>query len=78
MRQDTSFLYRKPQAEDGYLVTVRGDFAELTKVNCCKHTSKYIRLEAPTEVIRQAVAKLNQQGYRLCISLDLRWRDLTA
>jgi hypothetical protein len=78
MRQDTSFLYHKPTDESGYLVTIRGDFAEMTKVNCKKHTSQYVRLEAPIEVIRQAVAKLNKQGYRLCVSLDLQWRDLTA
>lgn len=78
MRQDTSFLYRKPQAEDGYLVTVRGDFAEMTKVNCSKHTSRYVRLEAPTKIIRQAVSKLTKQGYKLCVSLDLQWRDLAA
>ena len=78
MRQDTSFLYRKPQAEDGYLITVRGDFAEMTKVNCSKHTSRYVRLEAPTKIIRQAVSKLTKQGYKLCVSLDLQWRDLAA
>lgn len=78
MRQDTSFLYRKPQAEDGYLVTVRGDFAEMTKVNCSRHTSRYVRLEAPTKIIRQAVSKLTKQGYKLCVSLDLQWRDLAA
>lgn len=78
MRQDTSFLYRKPAGENGYLITIRGDFAEMTKVNCSKHTSQYVRLEAPTEVIRQAVTKLTKQGYKLCISLDLQWRDLTA
>lgn len=78
MRQDTSFLYRKPAGENGYLITIRGDFAEMTKVNCSKHTSQYVRLEAPTEIIRQAVAKLTKQGYKLCISLDLKWRDLTA
>lgn len=78
MRQDTSFLYRKPQAEDGYLITVRGDFAEMTKVNCSRHTSRYVRLEAPTKIIRQAVSKLTKQGYKLCVSLDLQWRDLAA
>lgn len=76
MRQDTSFLYRK--AETGYLVTIRGDFAEMTKVNCEQHKSEYIRLEAPIEVIRQSVAKLTKQGYRLCIDLDLSWRKLAA
>jgi hypothetical protein len=50
----------------------------MTKVDCAKHTSKYVRLEAPTEVIRQAVSKLTKQGYKLCVSLDLQWRDLTA
>ena len=76
MRQDTSFLYQKNNS--GYLVTVRGDFAEMTKVNCDEHRSEYIRLEAPIEVIRQSVSKLTKQGYKLCIELDLQWRNLAA
>ena len=60
------------------MVTIRGDFAEMTKVNCKQHRSEYIRLEAPIEVIRDSVSKLTKQGYKLCISLDLDWRKLAA
>lgn len=76
MRNDCAFLYQKNNS--GYLVTVRGDFADMTKVNCSDHRSEYIRLEAPVDVIRQAVAKLTKQGYKLCGSIDLQWRNLAA
>ena len=72
MRQDVSFLYQKDNS--GYLVTIRGDFAEMTKVDIEKHCSKYIRLEAPTQVIRQSVRKLVKQGYKLSQDLELAWR----
>lgn len=76
MRQDVSFLYTKDNT--GYLVTLRGDFAEMTKVDIEKHCSKYIRLEAPTQVIRQSVRKLIKQGYELSRDIELAWRCFTC
>lgn len=76
MREDFSFLYTKDNT--GYLVTLRGDFAEMTKVDVGRHCSKYIRLEAPTQVIRQSVRKLVKQGYRLSQDLELAWRALAC
>lgn len=76
MRQDVSFLYTKENT--GYLVTLRGDFAEMTKVDVDRHCSKYIRLEAPTDVIRQSVRKLVKQGYKLSQELELAWRALAC
>ena len=76
MREDFSFLYTKDNT--GYLVTLRGDFAEMTKVDVNRHCSKYIRLEAPTQVIRQSVRKLVKQGYRLSQDLELAWRSLAC
>jgi hypothetical protein len=76
MRQDVSFLYTKENT--GYLVTLRGDFAEMTKVDVVKHRSEYIRLEAPIQVIRQSVRKLVKQGYKLSQDLELSWRSLAC
>lgn len=67
-----SFIYEK--GNDGYLVTVRGDFAEMTKVDLDRKVSKYIRLEAPVDHIRSSVAKLVKQGYRLSNQLELGWQ----
>jgi len=67
-----SFIYAK--GNDGYLVTIRGDFAEMTKVDLEQHRSKYIRLEAPVDHIRLSVKKLLDQGYRLFNQVDLEWK----
>jgi len=67
-----SFIYAKDN--DGYLVTIRGDFAEMTKVDLDRHVSKYIRLEAPVEHIRSSVKKLISQGYKLSNQLELSWQ----
>ncbi|NBX48406.1 hypothetical protein EBT25_00345 [bacterium] len=67
-----SFIYQK--GNDGYLVTIRGDFAEMTKVDLDRKVSKYIRLEAPVDHIRSSVAKLVKQGYRLSNQLELGWQ----
>ena len=69
-----SFIYQK--GNDGYLVTIRGDFAEMTKVDLDRKVSKYIRLEAPVDHIRSSVAKLVNQGYRLSNQLELGWQRL--
>jgi hypothetical protein len=67
-----SFIYAKDN--DGYLVTIRGDFAEMTKVDLDRQVSKYIRLEAPVEHIRSSVKKLISQGYKLSNQLELSWQ----
>lgn len=68
-----SFIYAK--GNDGYLVTIRQDFAEMTKVDIERQVSKYIRLEAPVDHIRSSVKKLLSQGYKLCNQLDLGWEN---
>ena len=67
-----SFIYAKNN--DGYLVTIRGDFAEMTKVDLDRQVSKYVRLEAPVEHIRLSVKKLIRQGYKLSNQLELGWQ----
>jgi hypothetical protein len=67
-----SFIYAKNN--DGYLVTIRGDFAEMTKVDIEHQVSKYIRLEAPVEHIRSSVKKLVAKGYKLRNQLELDWQ----
>lgn len=67
-----SFIYEK--GNDGYLVTIRGDFAEMTKVDLDRQVSKYIRLEAPVDHIRSSVKKLVSQGYQLRNQLELGWQ----
>lgn len=71
---DSSFIYSK--GDDGYMVTVQQDFAEMLKVNTVTHRSQYIRLEAPLEVIRKEVESLIKQGYKKLNALDLEWRFL--
>jgi len=75
-RQDYSFLYQKNS--DGYLVTIRGDFAEMTRVNVVEKRSQYIKLEAPVDVIRQSVNQLIGRGYRQVKALELSWRTLAS
>ena len=75
-RQDYSFLYQKNS--DGYLVTIRGDFAEMTRVNVVEKRSQYIKLEAPVDVIRQSVNQLIGRGYRQVKALELSWRALAS
>jgi hypothetical protein len=67
-----SFIYEK--GNDGYLVTIRGDFAEMTKIDLERQVSKYIRLEAPVEHIRSSVKKIVSQGYKLSNQLELTWQ----
>ena len=67
-----SFIYEK--GNDGYLVTIRGDFAEMTKVDLDRQVSKYIRLEAPVDYVRSSVKKLIDQGYKLSNQLELGWQ----
>jgi len=67
-----SFIYQK--GNDGYLVTIRGDFAEMTKVDLERQVSQYIRLEAPVEHIRSSVKKIVAQGYKLSNQLELTWQ----
>jgi len=67
-----SFIYEK--GNDGYLVTIRGDFAEMTKIDLERKVSKYIRLEAPIEHIRSSVKKILSQGYKLSNQLELTWQ----
>jgi len=76
MRQDHSFLYQKDN--DGYLITIRGDFAEMLRVNVLEKRSQYIKLEAPINVIRKSVNILIGQGYRQKRDLDLSWKPLAA
>jgi|Laugrespbdmm15sd_2_1035082.scaffolds.fasta_scaffold07136_11 hypothetical protein len=76
MRQDHSFLYQKDN--DGYLITIRGDFAEMLRVNVLEKRSQYIKLEAPINVIRKSVNLLIGQGYRQKRDLDLSWKPLAA
>jgi len=71
---DSSFIYSK--GDDGYMVTVQQDFAEMLKVNTVTYRSQYIRLEAPLEVIRKEVESLIKQGYKKLNALDLEWRFL--
>ncbi|NBR26437.1 MAG: hypothetical protein EBU08_22190 [Micrococcales bacterium] len=75
-RQDYSFLYQKNS--DGYLVTIRGDFAEMTRVNVVEKRSQYIKLEAPVDVIRQSVNQLIGRGYRQVKALELSWKALAS
>jgi len=75
-RQDYSFLYQKNS--DGYLVTIRGDFAEMTRVNVVEKRSQYIKLEAPVDVIRQSVNQLIGRGYQQVKALELSWRALAS
>lgn len=74
MRQDQAFLYQRD--EDGWLVTTRGDFAEMLHVSAADCKSLYERYEAPLEKIRAAVKELQSDGYKLCYSLDLNLRPL--
>jgi hypothetical protein len=67
-----SFIYQK--GNDGYLVTIRGDFAEMTKVDLERQVSQYIRLEAPVEHIRSSVKNIVAQGYKLSNQLELTWQ----
>ena len=67
-----SFIYTKEN--NGYLVTIRGDFAEMTKVDLERQVSQYIRLEAPVEHIRSSVKKIISQGYKLSNQLELGWK----
>ena len=76
MRQDYSFLYQ--MNDDGYLITIRGDFAEMLRVNVLEKRSQYIKFEAPIDVIRKSVNLLIGQGYRQKRDLDLSWRPLAA
>lgn len=71
---DSSFLYAK--GSHGYMVTIQQDFAELLQVDVDNHRSKYIRLEAPLELIRKEIQSLVKQGYKNLHSLDLEWRFL--
>ena len=72
LRTMQSFIYTK--GNDGYLVTIRQDFGEMTKVDVEQRKSQYIRLEAPVEHIRSCVKKIIAQGYRLSNQLDLDWQ----
>lgn len=74
MRQDESFLYQKDQ--DGWLVTIRGDFAEMVMIDTASNRSLYERYEAPLEKIRLAVKELKSEGFSLVYSLDLRLKPL--
>ena len=74
MRQDESFLYQKDQA--GWLVTIRGDFAEMVMIDTFSNRSLYERYEAPLEKIRLAVKELKSEGFALVYSLDLRLKPL--
>jgi len=71
---DSSFIYSK--GDDGYMITVQQDFAEMLKVDMNNHRSKYIRLEAPLDVIRKEVQDLINEGYKKLNALDLEWRVL--
>lgn len=74
MRQDESFLYQKDQ--DGWLVTTRGDFAEMVKIDISSNRSQYERYEAPLEKVRLAVKELRAKGYSLVYSLDIKLKPL--
>jgi hypothetical protein len=69
------FLYQSSD-KDGWLVTLRGDFAEMLRVNPQEGVSKYELYEAPLPRVREAVKELRAEGYTLCYSLDLRLRKL--
>lgn len=75
MRTDESFLYQK-DSSDGWLVTLRGDFAEMVHVDPAQARSNFERYEAPLEKIRAAVKELRLEGYSLAYSLDLALRPL--
>jgi hypothetical protein len=68
----SSFIYSKDN--EGWLVIVRDDFAEMTKVDLFCGKSKYIRFEAPVAVVRQSVKNILGQGYKLMNQIDLRWK----
>ena len=73
--RDQVFLYQVAE-DDAWLVTLRGDFAEMLRINPAKSVSKYERYEAPLTKIREAVKELRSEGYTLCYSLDLNIKQL--
>ena len=76
MRQDESYLYQKDC--DGWLVTIRGDFAEMVKISTASNNSLYEKYEAPLEKIHEAVKELRSEGYILSYSLNLELKPLVA
>jgi hypothetical protein len=74
LRQDQAFLYQRD--DDGWLVTVRGDFAEMLHVSPSSCRSLYERYEASTEKIRLAIKELQAEGYKLSYSIDLKLKTL--
>lgn len=75
VRQDEAFLYQK-DATDGWLVTIRGDFAEMVHIDPASAKSMYERYEAPIEKIRAAIKTLLNDGFSLAYSLDLNIKPL--
>lgn len=73
-RTDESFLYQKEQ--DGWLVTIHGDFAEMLHIDAARNTSLYEVYEAPIDKIRAAIKDLKTQGYTLVYSLNLNLKSL--
>jgi hypothetical protein len=73
--RDEVFLYQAA-SDEAWLVTIRGDFAEMLRVNPEKVVSRYERYEAPLEKIREAVSELRAAGYTLSYSLSLDFKKL--
>jgi hypothetical protein len=73
--RDEVFLYQVAE-NDAWLVTLRGDFAEMLRIDPSESISKYERYEAPLEKVREAVRELRAEGYTLCYSLNLNIKRL--
>lgn len=75
MRQDETFLYRN--GTEGWLITIRGDFGEMLRVDTQEYKSLYERYEAPIEKIRAATQELVSEGYKVVAGLELAWKPYT-
>ena len=71
-----SFLYQKDN--EGWLVTVRGDFAEMVKISTRTNFSLYEEYKAPLDKIREAIKELKEEGYSFCYSINLELKPFVA
>lgn len=71
------FVYQKDD-NDGWIVTIRGDFAEMLHVDPQAAKSMYEKYEAPLEKVRAAVQDLRDKGFALVYSVDLNLKQLAA
>ena len=87
-----SKLYQRSE-RDAVLLNIRDDFAELILLDltachyyydkarkeiCNKTESKFIKLEAPLNLINNRVELLKRKGYKEQDHIDLSLRDLAA